>query len=422
MITPSRYTWTISSCIIALALILLPPVQNAASAATYYVAKKGNNANTCAQAQSTATPKLTIASGLTCVRANDTLYIRNGTYTETIDSNEQTIPTGTSWANAPIISSYPGETATLQVSSAEAIINLPHAYIQYVSFENLVLNGLDSTNLIISVGSSGAHHVQFKNIEAMHAAHHIGQIQGHHHIFSGGKFHHTGNEALWPKPKNHYGFYVTGSDMLFENFEMYSIDDYAIHNGNAIPPYPNRNIYRNIRIHDVAHRTVSYAAMTIWSGDSHLIYNCVIYNSGSQGIQISGPTVANARVYNNTLYGITYDGIQIGTFGATDTIVKNNIIYNTGSPPITVANDATGTILDKNLTGVNPQFVNAANKNFRLLSTSPAIDNGATISAVTQDSAGLPRPQGSAYDIGAYEFSANQSDEAPSPPINLSIR
>jgi hypothetical protein len=422
VIKPACDIWTISSYVIVLALTLLPTVQNAASAATYYVAKTGNNAYTCAQAQSTATPKLTIASGLTCVRADDTLYIRNGTYAETIDSNDQTIPTGTSWDNAPIISSYPGETATIQGGRGEAILNLPHAYIQYVSFENLVLNGLDLTDMTISIGYSGAHHVRFKNIEAMHASHHIAQIQGHHHIFTGGKFHHAGNEALWAKPLNHYGFYVSGSDMLFENFEMYAIDDYAIHNGNSNPPYPNRNIYRNLRIHDVAHRTASYSAVIIWSGDSHLIYNCVIYNSGSHGIQISGPSVVNARVYNNTIYRTTYTGIQIGAFGATNTIVKNNIIYNTGAGPINVTTDATGTILDKNLTGVNPQFVNAATNNFRLLSTSPAIDKGATISEVTQDFAGLPRPQGSAHDIGAYEFSANQSDAPPSAPIGLSIR
>ena len=55
-------------------------------------------------------------------------------------------------------------------------------------------------------------------------------------------------------------------------------------------------------------------------------------------------------------------------------------------------------------------FVNAAAADFHLQSTSPAIDAGKNLSAgdgyhsVTDDFSGTARPQGSAYDIGAFEF------------------
>ncbi|OLD99475.1 MAG: hypothetical protein AUI36_44720 [Cyanobacteria bacterium 13_1_40CM_2_61_4] len=53
---------------------------------------------------------------------------------------------------------------------------------------------------------------------------------------------------------------------------------------------------------------------------------------------------------------------------------------------------------------LDPGFVNAATKDFRLLSVSPLIDAGATLAAVTNDYAGVARPQGLRFDIGPYEF------------------
>ena len=139
----------------------------AANAATYYVSQTGNDTNSNSQAQNSNTPKKTIAAGVACLGAGDTLFIRGGTYAEGVNSNSQTIPTGTSWVNAPVISGYPNEAVTLQGAS----FNLPHAYIQYVSFENLILDGLNSADNIISLGSSGANHIRFKNCEVKNSAH-----------------------------------------------------------------------------------------------------------------------------------------------------------------------------------------------------------------------------------------------------------
>ncbi len=58
--------------------------------------------------------------------------------------------------------------------------------------------------------------------------------------------------------------------------------------------------------------------------------------------------------------------------------------------------------------GTNPMFMApyASPINDQLKSTSFAIDHGTTQSSVTSDLLSLARPQGSAYDIGAYEFVA----------------
>ena len=108
----------------------------------------------------------------------------------------------------------------------------------------------------------------------------------------------------------------------------------------------------------------------------------------------------NNQVYNNTVYNNREFGISIGG-NASNTIVKNNIVYGNGSA-ITNWGDP-GAVISNNLTS-DPMFVNASANDFRLQSTSPAIDAGVTLSAVPTDFNGIARPQGSRYDIGAYEY------------------
>jgi hypothetical protein len=105
-----------------------------------------------------------------------------------------------------------------------------------------------------------------------------------------------------------------------------------------------------------------------------------------------------------------------------DTLIKNNIFANSQNPLFdnpgtntTFTNnlcDASG--LFCNIVNANPAFVNAAAADFRPQSTSPAVNSGTTLAEVTTDFVGGTRPQGSGYDIGAYEFSQSSSLNAPS--------
>jgi Chondroitinase B len=90
--------------------------------------------------------------------------------------------------------------------------------------------------------------------------------------------------------------------------------------------------------------------------------------------------------------------------------VRNVLILGATLPP-----EAEGA---SNL-AVGPEvFVDPAAHDYRLTGGSPAVDGGTAIPEVTTDRAGGNRPEGRAYDVGAYEWcpSACASAAAPPPP------
>ena len=55
----------------------------------------------------------------------------------------------------------------------------------------------------------------------------------------------------------------------------------------------------------------------------------------------------------------------------------------------------------------DPKWVNPSFGDYHLQSTSPAIDTGSNIDAPSVDFDGNLRPQGTAVDIGAHEYSSD---------------
>src|SRR5579864_4984521 len=167
-------------------------------------------------------------------------------------------------------------------------------------------------------------------------------------------------------------------------------------------------------------------------------YSCLyfpqILNNGAAG---SG----TVEIYNNTLYDC---GSHVGTFHLSGTYsfssgpvsfnLRNNINYESsgefynnsgfGLSGVTVTGEnnvwfgsssATPTFTTGNITS-DPLFVNLSGNDFHLQSGSPARDAGITITSGNSyhsyqvwnlkpyDRDGVSRPQGSAYDVGAFEF------------------
>lgn len=191
------------------------------------------------------------------------------------------------------------------------------------------------------------------------------------------------------------------------------------------------------------------------AGTVMTIYNNVVYMAHATfGIGFSNPDAGysgSVNIFNNTIYG-GWPSVYIGK--APNSQLKSNIIWPTivsGTYAIQIDSSVPAGNVNNNLIwapnaiialignnnynwsqyqglgydslGINadPKFVNAAGQDFHLQSSSPAIDHGTTLAAVTTDTDGVMRPQGSAYDIGAYEFGSGTTPTptatpAPSPP------
>jgi hypothetical protein len=226
--------------------------------------------------------------------------------------------------------------------------------------------------------------------------------------------------------------------------------------------------------------SVVSAGVTALYYENSWVANALIYNNlfelentstpggGAMSAFIrTGPHhVGYLRIYNNTFSADSFPGydriadnaIMIGTNSSSATIeIKNNIIsgpgvdINTGTGYSSLVIDYNlhnpsaangygylaiiGTTSYSNLTNFrnagyethgivgDPKFYaiadgTAGSGDWHLQPNSPAIDAGTSlISYFTTDLDGVPRPQGSAWDMGAYEWSIN----APQAPQNLRI-
>ena len=403
-------------CLLFVSGSFSPAITNATE---YFVAKDGNDA----QPGTKSAPFLSIKKGMTTMSAGDKLYLRTGIYEETINSRHFTIPTGTSWGNAPVIAAYPGEMVTLKPSGAWEIINLSHSYIQYVIFEGVILDGIN-LNTEHGMGISltgGANHVRFRNLEVKNVpingvmltpapSEKISGISagGTFNEFIGGKYHNAGwsPDLVGIGTETAYNFYIATNNNLIDGAEVYNATGYGFHIYNTVLPKPSHNIVRNCRIYNNSTQRASQAGILLGSGIGNMAYNNLVYDGRGHGIKVSNGAV-DSLVYNNTIYDNDEAGVNIGN--ATNTVIKNNISYKNKSPYI---NQGFSTIESNNMMdGTDPGFVDPENLDWRLKSDanykSPAIDAGLTLAEVIMDFQGNARPQGPKYDIGAFEF--NQS-------------
>jgi parallel beta-helix repeat protein len=200
--------------------------------------------------------------------------------------------------------------------------------------------------------------------------------------------------------------------------------------------YANANDANTVRENRVFHN--GKVGIALFDGDSHLAVNNVVYGNGV-GIQLD--TSVGSEIYNNTVDGNSAEGILVGkpstgskiannilsnngrtgllvNSGATSVEVRNNLFFKNGASISAVGNlknyndtGSVGTTVDSNLLGqypgIDPLYFNVAGADYQLQASSPAKDAGISINAVLADFSGAARPQGSRYDIGAFESALN---------------
>jgi hypothetical protein len=157
--------------------------------------------------------------------------------------------------------------------------------------------------------------------------------------------------------------------------------------------------------------------ITVFGLGDNIIHDNVVLNAGEKGMFCDerasvGP---GFQFINNTIINPKTEGIAIYSETLPKNVCINNIIVNPGAysqylqssyvmllkgvPVINTNNYYTRTI-------DAVKFVDPTHNNFKLQSSSPAVNKGADISTynIQHDFYGAPRKDGTAYDIGASEY------------------
>jgi parallel beta-helix repeat protein len=399
-----------------------------AQGATYYVSKSGNDSNSCATATSStdSNAKFTIAGGIACMAGGDTLIIGDGTYPERIYN---TVPSGRD-----------GVPTTIQARNANKVTLNPTApdYVvwvrskSYITFDGLDVDGTNAGSYLFFSDATSTY-ITFQNGTARNGANVYGSgiVLGragdtpagfamHAHVLNMNSYN-NGVNGPAQDPGSH-GIYINSASNVVEGNRVYNNVQYGIQiyssNGGS-----DNNIVRNNLIYGNKNGAII-------KGNANQWYNNVMYGNIQNGLMLYGsPT--NTSVFNNTIYNNGYYCISID--GGSDATIQNNICNQNSYGAILDA--GTRTICSYNLgvsggegpsnkcssvvSTTNPKFTNAASSDFSLQPTSPAVDTGMTIGSVTNSFGGVPRPQGAAYDIGAYEYDTANGPLAA--PTNLRI-
>ena len=287
-------------------------------AATYYVAKTGSNTNTCAQAASQASPKLTISAGVGCLSAGDTLIVKSGAYSESIGS----VPSGISEAQPTRVMAEPLLSVTMNVSGEDGF-RFSGSSARYVLIKGFILEGQFSASNGISL-YEGANYIEIHTCEirnfmnqgiasqtsgsGSNYPHHIKVINCDIHSTSKGKIC-TGSGT---KGGYCHGLYFGANDSLVDHNKLHD------NNGFGIQVYPvgNRTVVSNNVVYNNRSSNPSGTNESVTgifaNGTGNQIFNNVVYGQDGGGIHVlgSGNSTHDNYSYNNG--GGNYSGSLSG--------------------------------------------------------------------------------------------------------------
>ncbi len=174
--------------------------------------------------------------------------------------------------------------------------------------------------------------------------------------------------------------------------------------------------------------TATFTSCTIYSntafsgagvyndGGAPVFTNCLLYlNNATNGGGFWSSNSSTPALTNCTFaLNLATTGAGLYADASTVTLVNCILFYDTGGE-IYAINAATVTATYSDIQGgftgtgnlnQNPVFAAAATNDYRIGSGSPCINAGTANGTPTKDIAGITRPQGAAFDIGAYEMTA----------------
>lgn len=434
-------------------LLLLPTTLHAA---TYYVSTTGLDTNS----GTITSPYRTIYQAQVTATAGDTIYVRGGIYNERFDIWEN----GTSTARLTI-AAYPGEHAIIDgTGQTGALVSIESAYLDFSGFE--VRNSPDYgiscwgctysriVNNRIHSSTRGAIYVGHDNVGAAHDVLVAGNNVYNNVLEHAAKnwssgwaqaisIHHA--NAVTVRENIVYRNYGEGiafiltdnstaaANELFDNWAVGIYLDNAQSvkvDGNLVYSTGNAQYYRNsLPSFGIMMANEDYGTESNVSNGNHIINNVIVRQQWGLAFFVEDTGgMTNCMIANNTVYA-TDDIDGTSTFllfieadpAHSGNIVENNIFSRSSGSTVTVASvTGTGVTYRNNFWPVspgapayssttdvlgNPSFVNAGGVNaedYRLSSTSTAINKGRTLTYVTNDY--WRRGRGTTYEMGAWTY------------------
>jgi hypothetical protein len=300
----------ILASLLALMLILTPWVH----AATYHVATNGNDTTGNGSLE---TPWRTTQRGFQALQPGDILYIRAGTWPQ-IRADNHTMNSGSSWANAPQIRAYPGETVMLRGIHVSANRG-------YFIWDGFVVDTASTLNEAIYM-SQGAHHLRFQNMEIKNAIFQgvlVTSTSTGGHEFSNLNIHLNGSSRL------HHGMYISAPNNLIEYCRIHHNAGFGIHifknvSQTGETPNAHNNIVRFNTVHNNGTAQQNSGGIVVGSGQGSLVQDNKVYNNTGAGILVAFNAL-NQIIERNTIYSNTTYGVELQTTSTTAT-VRNNLV------------------------------------------------------------------------------------------------
>ncbi|MHC4714273.1 MAG: putative Ig domain-containing protein, partial [Planctomycetota bacterium] len=415
----------------ALSITVTTAAQN-----TYYVSTTGNDG----WDGSSGTPWATIQHAVDTVTAGDTIIVRPGTY---VGARIET--TGVAGLPITLKAETPGTVLLNSTSSAEKhngvleIENWDIGTVAYWIIEGLEVDGVSNTYRCIDLRNTD--HCEIRN-NVVHDAYMTGIFcafsdyvlvenntsydNGEHGIYVNNSADNGTVRGNTSYNNTYNGIHMNGdvsmggdgimSNWLVELNTCYDNPATGI-NCDGVEDSTMRN---NLLYHNNSKGFSIYGIDgAVSSRNDRILNNTVVMptdGSGYYAITVTddaGPPTGN-KIFNNILYHYSTasnrGSICMATSGETGFESNYNVVMeyfglDDNAQILTFAQwQARGYDLDSIQATDTALFVNPTGDDFHLKSDSPAKDAGTTLVDVTEDIEGNSRPQGSAYDIGCYEY------------------
>lgn len=380
-------------------------------AATYYVATTGSDSNPGTSSSPWRNPQKCAASP---VKAGDTCIVRSGTYT---------VPSGKTYvvnigtASASGTSSQPITIKSEKSLGASIIIPSTSSTNNggfYVAKPYYVIEGFN-----ISGGANNGSTVGFIGVKAMSTATGL--------IVRANSIHHIARAVCSNSVYGFDGIYMARpSGVLIERNRIYTIG--RRRNGES-----GCSTNKFMADHGI------YV-----DGATNLTIRRNVFYDVTRGFPINmKSSTTGIKIYHNTLSGASPTGLPTGQVAITDTAsdvqFRNNIFHNppqgyvfwwntnsrvsslvitynlSNSTKTNLINPylkpSSGITYTSNFSNLNPAHINAGAGDFRLTSSSPAINRGTT--------SGVPLVASAPPDIGSYEYAVQSNLSSPLTPTGV---